>query len=154
MESFDDDGQKHLYRVEYYEPEDARSYNDWVWLELSEVSEYRSDYKYVKVRRATPDEEELYEEAYEDGYSVAMIMEMRSVENGVTFRVEIGDDGGLSAGHKMFRCSICDKHKDFDKEIAVANGYYLTRLIEDVLWHICYDCASLSAEIDEIELGN
>lgn len=148
-----DDNKKNLYKVDYYEPEDGRSYNDWVWLELHEVAEYRSEYKYVKVRRATEDEEELYEEAYEDGYSIAMVMEMRSVDNGVTFRVEIDGDGGLSAGHKMFKCAICDKHKDFDGGVAIVNGYYLTKLIEDVLWHVCYDCAALSAEIDEVDLG-
>lgn len=147
--NYEDDNQKHLYKVEYYEPEDQRSYIDWVWLELQEVSEYRSEYKYVKVRRATQDEEDLYEEAYEDGYSVAMIMEMRSVENGVTFRVEISDDGGLTAGHKMFKCAICDKHKDFDGGVAEVNGFYVTKLIDDVLWHVCYDCAAMSAEIED-----
>lgn len=152
MESSSDD-QKSLYRVEYYEPEDGRSYADWVWLEPKEVAEYRSEYKYVKARKATADESELYEEAYEDGYSVAMIMEMRSIDNGVTFRVELDDSGDLAAGHKMFKCAVCDKHKDFNA-VAVVNGYYLTILIDDVLWHVCYDCAALSAEIDEVNIGN
>jgi hypothetical protein len=148
---YEEGNQKHLYKVDYYEPEDECSYIDWVWLEFHEVAEYRSGYKYVKVRRATQDEENLYEEAYEDGYSIAMIMEMRSIDNGVTFRVELDEDGGLTAGHKMFKCAICDKHKDFDGGVATVNGFYITKLIDDVLWHVCYDCAALSAEINKVE---
>jgi hypothetical protein len=147
-----EDKQKNLYKVEYYEPEDQHLYTDWVWLEVSEVSEYRSGYKYVKVRRATSDEENLYEEAYEDGYSVAMIMEMRSVDNGITFRVEVAPDGDFTAGHKMFKCAICEKHKDFNNEIAIINSFYLTKIVNDVLWHVCSDCAELSAEIDGVTI--
>lgn len=149
-----EDNEKALYKVEYYEPEDGAFYSDWVWLQSNEVPEYRSSYEYVKVRIATADEHELYEEAYEDGYSIAMLMEMRSVDNGVTFRVEIDDDGGLSAGHKMFKCAICNEHKDFEKEVAHVNGYYLTQLVDDILWHICYDCITVNTEFDEIINGN
>lgn len=151
---FSDERQKSLYKVDYFEPEDDCTYSDWVWLEPYEVPEYRSEYSDVKFRLATADEAELYEEAYEDGYAVAMVLEMRSVDNGVTFRVEIDETGNLQAGHKMFRCAICDKHKDFDGEVAIVNGYYLTRLIDDVLWHVCYECAALSTEIDEVSIGN
>lgn len=147
-----EDGEKNLYKVDYYEPEDQRSYIDWVWLKPEEVTEYRSDYKYVKVRRATQDEEDLYEEAYEDGYSIAMIMEMRSIDNGVTFRVEVSDDGSFNAGRKMFKCAMCDKHKDFEK-VGTVNGFYITAMIDDILWHVCYDCAAMSAEIEDAISG-
>ena len=150
----EDDKQKHLYKVEYFEPEDNTTYTDWVWLYLEEVNEYRSGYKFVKVRRATEDEESLYEEAYEDGYSIAMIMEMRSVDNGVTFRVEIGADGDLDMGHKMFKCAVCNTHKDFNDNAAKNSGYYLTTLVEDVLWHLCTQCVELSSEIDSINIDD
>lgn len=144
----EDDGQKHLYKVEYFEPDDNATYVDWVWLYLKEVNEYRSGYKFVKVRRATEDEENLYEEAYEDGYGVAMIMEMRSVDNGVTFRVQLDSDGDFDMSHKMFKCALCEKHKDFDDNAAMAGAYYITQLVEDVLWHVCQDCVILGEQVD------
>lgn len=147
-----EEASKHLYRVEYFEPEDNANYTDWVWLQRSEVDSYRSEYKFVKVRRATPDEEELYEEAYEDGYSIAAIMEFESKDNGITFRVELDKNGELSEGKKMFKCASCGKHKDFNSDVAVASDFFLTTLVNDILWHVCYDCAMLVLEVDGITL--
>lgn len=153
MESSNDEV-KHLYKFNYYEVEDNQSYVDWVWLKQSEVAEYRSSYAQVEMRIATEDEENLYEEAYEDGYGVAMIMEMRSVDNGVTFRVEVTEDGEFDMGHKMFKCALCDKHKDFDEHAATAGAYYMTQLVDDVLWHVCEECVVLGEQVDGVGLDN
>jgi len=153
MESSEDEV-KHLYKFDYYEAEDDCTYVDWVWLKPSELSEYRSSYAQVKMRAATEDEENLYEEAYEDGYGIAMIMEMRSVDNGVTFRVELDKNGDFDMGHKMFRCALCEKHKDFDEQAATAGAYYLTQLVDDVLWHVCIECVVLGEQVDEAAIDN
>jgi hypothetical protein len=145
---------KHLYKFDYYEVDDNCTYVDWVWLEHSEVEDYKSSYAQVKMRVATQDEENLYEEAYEDGYGIAMIMEMRSIDNGVTFRVELSKDGDFDMGHKMFRCALCDKHKDFEEHAATAGAYYITQLVDDVLWHVCEECVVLGEQIDEINLDD
>jgi hypothetical protein len=146
---------KSLYRVEYFEPEDNASYVDWVWLMSDEVDSYRPEYKFVKVRRATKDEEDLYEEAYADGYGIAAIMEFESKDDGVTFRVELDKDKQDFSYTKMFKCSICGEHKDFETQVATANGFYLTELKgkdKDILWHVCYDCAMLQLEVDGIDI--
>jgi hypothetical protein len=141
---------KSLYRIEYYEPEDNDTYTEWVWLQVDEVHEYRSEYRYVKVRRATEDEQSLYEEAYEDGYSIAAILEFESKNDGITYRVELDESGDLAQGRKMFQCPVCKKHRDFETEVAMANDFYLTTLVGENLWHICYDCAMITMEVDGI----
>ena len=153
MESSNDEV-KHLYKFDYYEADDNCNYVDWVWLKHSEVEDYKSSYAQVKMRIATQDEENLYEEAYEDGYGIAMVMEMRSIDNGVTFRVELTEDGDFDMGHKMFRCALCDKHKDFEEHAATAGAYYITQLVDDVLWHVCEECVVLGEQIDEINLDD
>lgn len=154
MEKDSDETPKHLYKFDYYEPMDDARYTDWVWLQPAEVKDYRSTYVDVAVRQATEDEEALYEEAYEDGYAIAMIMEMRSVDNGVTFRVEVTKDGEFDMGHKMFKCALCDKHKDFDEHAATAGAYYMTQLVDDVLWHVCEECVVLGEQVDGVVLDN
>ena len=141
-----------LYRFEYYEPLDEFTYVDWVWLEPHEVSDYRSSSPGVKYRKATSEEEELYNEAYADGYGIAAVMEFETKYDGVTFRVEL--DRGLEdfTYTKMFQCSMCSKHKDFEEEAATVNGFFLTELKDkkDVLWHVCRECADLKLQIEGI----
>ena len=141
-----------LYRFSYYEPEDDCNYVDWVWLKSEEVLNYRPDSLSLEYRPATKDETELYEEAYADGYGVAAILEFESSYDGVTFRVEIDEDGELDMnGAKMFQCGICDKHKDFDDEVAMTAGLFLGEVKDDKLWHVCYSCAENAAMIQGIE---
>lgn len=131
-----------LYRFEYYEPDDNETYVDWIWLDARELNNYKSEYQTIKVRPATEDETDLYEEAYADGYGVAAMLEFQSQYDGVTFRVEVNKDGELDFdGKKMFECAICEKHKDFAEEVGVAGGLYLGEVKDDKLWHVCYDCA-------------
>jgi hypothetical protein len=144
---------RNLYRFQYYEPLDEATYVDWVWLEPHEVSDYRSSSSVVKVREATTEEEELYNEAYADGYGIAAVMEFESKHNGVTFRVELDESLEDFNYTKMFQCSSCLEHKDFDTQVATANGFYITELKEnDTLWHVCYDCAMLNIELGGIKL--
>jgi len=146
-----------LYRFEYYEPLDEFTYVDWVWLEPIEVSEYRSSAANVKYRKATAEEEELYNEAYADGYGIAALMEFQSNDNGITFRVQLNEDKQDFTHTKMFKCATCGEHRDFETEVAMVNGFYLTALKgedNDILWHVCYDCAMLELEVDWIDFDN
>lgn len=144
--------ERDLYRFEYFEPDDQITYVDWVWLKVSEINDYKSGYDICKLRAATPEETELYEEAYSDGYGVASLLEFESQYDGVTFRVEIGEDGELDMnGAKMFQCGICDKHKDFEDDVAMTAGLYLGEVKDDKLWHVCYDCAENAAMLKTIE---
>lgn len=142
-----------LYRFEYYEPDDNETYIDWVWLKDDELNEYKSNYTTFKLRPATKDEESLYNEAYADGYGVAAFMEFESKYDGITYRIELDENGSLDmSGKKMFECAVCQNHKDFEDEVAMANGFYLGTLKDEKLWHICYDCALLQDEIESIKI--
>ena len=152
MSAFEERDNRSLYRFEYYEPEDNESYVEWVWLKETELKNYRSSYKTIKVRPATYDETELYEEAYADGYGIAAMMEFESSYDGVTFRVEMGKDGELDMdGKKMFECAVCGKHKDFETEVGMTAGLYLGEVKDDKLWHVCYDCAENAVMLKAIE---
>lgn len=152
MESEDDN--KNLYRFEYYSEEDEATYVDWVWLKPDEVSEYKSDIASVSIRKASSEEEELYNEAYADGYGIAAVLEFSSQYDGITFRVNRGEDDTLDMLNttKMFECATCGNHKDFETEVATANDFYLGLIKDDKLWHVCFDCATLQMEIESIEV--
>lgn len=142
-----------LYRFEYFEPEDSATYVDWVWLGPLDLNNYKSGYDTVKVRPATEDEVDLYEEAYADGYGIAAVMEFESKYDGITFRISLDDKGELDfEGTKMFECAICDKHKDFETEVAMVKSMYLGLVKDDKLWHVCHDCVMLQVEVDDIEI--
>lgn len=150
-----EDDDRTLYRFEYYEPEDNESYVDWVWLKPDQLKDYKANYQTIKVRPATDDEVDLYEEAYADGYGVAAFMEFESKYDGVTFRVELDKNGELEFdSKKMFECAVCAQHKDFDEEVAMVNDLYLGVVKDDKLWHVCYDCGLLGTEIGSIEISS
>jgi hypothetical protein len=143
---------KRLYRFECYEPLDEETYINWVWLEPEEVSNFASSAGSVKYRVATSEEEELYDEAYADGYGIAAVMEFESKNDGITYRVELDESREDFSYTKMFQCSTCNKHKDFETEVATASGFYLTELKDEILWHVCYECAMLQLEVDGLEI--
>jgi hypothetical protein len=143
------DEDRSLYRFEYYEPDEDFTYVDWVWLKVEEINDYKSGLNDVKFRPATKDEAELYDEAYADGYGVAALMEFESQYDGITFRVELNENGELDMdGKKMFQCAVCDRHLDFDSEIATTRGMYLGAIKDNKLWHICHDCSQSNAEVE------
>jgi hypothetical protein len=148
----EDNDDRGLYRVQYLEVEDASTVVEWVWLSFEEIGAYRSDYNQVKIRQATEEESDLYEEAYSDGYGVAAMLEFEDRYDGVTFRVELNEAGELDfEGKKMFECAVCGKHKDFDEEVGMAGGLYLGEIKDDKLWHVCYGCAENAAMLKSIE---
>jgi hypothetical protein len=144
-----------LYRFEYLE--EGERYTNWVWLEPHEVSDYLANDQTiagVTVRKATAHEMELYDEAYNDGYDVAMVQEHQSAYNGLTFRLEVPEDGMDPTefkSHKMFECGICLKHKDFEDHVGMADGFFISVAIEDTLWHVCYDCTLEDGEYIEFK---
>ena len=141
-----------LYRFEHYESLDDEVYVDWVWLKPDEVVPYVAEEE-TSFRIATKDEENLYNEAYADGYGIAALIEYEAAYDGITFRVDI-DDGKLDfTSKKMFQCAVCNRHLDFEENVACAGGMYLGALRDDKLWHICYDCAQGNAEVEWIEQG-
>jgi hypothetical protein len=130
-----------MYRIEYYELLDGEVYVDWVWLKPEEIESYTSQYDHVKARVASDLEANLYNYAYEDGYSVAMAEETMSSHNGVTFRLnDISFETGDMNTTKMFQCAVCEEHKDFETEVASANGFFVSAEKNDVLWHVCSSC--------------
>ncbi len=142
-----------LYRFHYFEPVTGEFYVDWLWLKDEEVMPYASETPGT-FRQATEDEEDLYNEAYADGYSLAAMLEYESKYDGISFRIELDKDGKLDmTGKKMFQCAICDRILDFDDNVACASGMYLGAIRDEKLWHLCYDCAQGTAEVDWIEQG-
>lgn len=144
-----------LFRFEYLDEEVRRV--DWVWLTPTELHSYMDDQprtSAVIYRQASTEEEELYDEAYNDGYGVAMIQEALENDNGVTFRMNAFGEGIAKSFDttKMFKCAMCNKHKDFDTEVASTGGMYLTKLVNDILWHVCAECVSLQAQIEDIHI--
>lgn len=150
----ENDEDRRLYRFEYLEPEDQQTYVDWVWLKDEEIDDYRSGYATIKFRPATTDEENLYDEAYADGYGIAAMIEFEDRYDGITFRVEVGSDGELDMqGAKMFECGVCGTHKDFDTEVGMVAGLFLGEVKNDKLWHVCYGCAENAVMLKTIEDG-
>lgn len=146
---------KTLYRCERFEPEDNELYVEWLWLSIKEAEEHVADTNIESVRAATLEETNLYEEAYADGYGIAAMLEFQHTYDGVTFRVELGEDGELDFnGKKMFECAVCAQHKDFDEEVATVNDLFLGVLKDDKLWHVCYSCGLIGTEIGSIEISS
>lgn len=141
-----------LYKFEYLQ--DNERVVEWVWLKSAEADSYFDNHwsmiTGVSFRVATEDETDLYNEAYNDGYMLATIEENRKVDNGITFRLNSFTPDGMDTT-KMFECARCENHKEFDGEVAMANGLYLSEEKNDLLWHVCYDCVMIQSEIESIE---
>ena len=155
MDLSDNDVDRHLYRVEYYEPADGQNYIEWVWLAPDELTSYMSSYSMVKFRPATHAETDLYNEAYADGYSMAAAIEFKDNFDGVSYRLIPNEDGTIDGDlrtEKMFSCAMCEDFKDFETEVAMASGMYLGNVKDDKLWHLCYECAMAQMEIDDIAI--
>lgn len=142
-----------LYRMEYLD--EGTRIVDWLWLTDFELENYLEEKAQVAgliYRAATSEEEELYDEAYRDGYEVAAITVVNDTYDGVTFRVDSITEEAIETT-KVFQCAVCDKHDDFESGVATAAGMYLGVLKDDKLWHLCYDCAQGNAEVDWISHG-
>lgn len=143
-----------LYRFEYLS--DGFRSVDWVWInedELEKYLDYLSGNSGLIYRKASSDEEELYNEAYNDGYGVATIEEIQKVDNGISYKFNGLLEDGIDT-EKMFKCARCDRHKIFETEVAMTGGLYLTESREDILWHVCFDCVMLQSEVDSIDIDH
>lgn len=142
-----------LYKITYVD-EEVR-YSNWTWLSIEEardVANFPTLGELESFREATTEEAELYDDAYNDGYGIATIQEFQSCNNGVTFRINMEDTSGDSfTTTKMFECGICGEHKDFEGGVASANGLYLSVDLDDMLWHVCFNCAVEEVEKMEID---
>lgn len=139
-----------LYRMEVLEED--RTVVEWNWLTNYELESYIASRAWVDYRKATKEEEELYDEAYRDGYDVASLKSIEDTFDGITFRMD-GFETGEIKTTKMFQCAVCDQHKDFEDEVATAGAMYLGVVKDDKLWHLCYDCAIGNADVDWIKHG-
>lgn len=144
-----------LYRMEYLD--NGVRIVDWLWLTELELDSRLEDLAQVAgliYRAATSEEEELYDEAYRDGYEVAYISEIHDRYDGITFRVDKFDaENGDLQTTKMFECASCEKHRDFENEVGMSSGMYLAAIKNDKLWHLCYECAQGNAEINWLSDG-
>lgn len=143
-----------LYKCEYYDLDDEQFVTSWVWLKDHEVIPYIEKTASI-FRPATKDEEDLYYEAYSDGYSMAALKEHEARYDGITFSVEFDENGNLITmnGKKMFQCAVCDRTLNFEENVASAGGMYLGAIRNENLWHVCYDCAQGRAEVEWIDQG-
>jgi hypothetical protein len=136
-----------LYRFEYIDTFMGESTRmvDWSWVPEGELQDYIDSKSKISsglvTREASEEEAELYDEAYNDGYGIATIMEIQKNDNGISFAMlGINEDGNIITS-KKFRCGICDEMRDFETEVAVANDFYVSTSKDDVLWHVCFNCA-------------
>jgi len=128
---------------------------DWLWLTEYELENYLEDRAQAAgliYRAATSEEEELYDEAYRDGYEVAALTGVENAYDGITFRMDGIDEDGDIKTTKMFQCAECDRNLDFNEEVGTSGEMFLGVLKDDKLWHICYGCAMLQMEIQNIEV--
>lgn len=143
-----------LYKVTYVD--DNANYSNWTWMTIEEASDVANLPTLGEIesfREATTEETELYDDAYNDGYGIATIEEFQSCNNGVTFCLNFDNaTEGMFTTKKMFECGICGEDKDFESGVASANGLFLSVNVDDMLWHVCFNCAV--EEVEKMEMDN
>lgn len=137
-----------LYRFEYLSLGDRVV--DWVWLSgEDEAKEYLTaqlDVSGVVYREATEDEDELYDEAFNDGLGLGQAEARMESYNGVAYRLNsvnldaIDEDFKLDTT-KVFTCGECGESQlEFETKAVTTGKYYVAKEKDGVLWHICFDC--------------
>ena len=136
-----------LYRFEYIDTFMGESTRmvDWVWVPDAELQDYIDSKSKISsglvMREATEEESELYDEAYNDGYGMATLMEIQKNDNGISFLMLGMNEDSEIITSKKFQCGVCDEQRDFETEVAVANNFYVSVSKEEILWHVCFNCA-------------
>ncbi len=152
MEEREEGEELKLRRFEFLDDEHTQV--DWMWLtdkECIEHIEKRGEAGPLIYRDASAEEQELYDEAYNDGYMIATVTNNNDNYNGILFRMDgLGEDGNIVTT-KIFECAICGETKDFKEEVAMANGFYISVEKDDILWHVCYDCTTLEVQFNMSE---
>ena len=138
-----------LYRFEYLSLGDRAV--DWVWLTgEEEAKEYLTaelDVSGVVYRKATIDEEELYDEAFNDGLGLGQAEARMESYNGVAFQLNsfapssLDDEKFKLDTTKVFTCGECGESSlEFEVRAVTTGEYYVAKEKDGVLWHICFDC--------------
>jgi hypothetical protein len=138
-----------LYRFEYLTLGDRT--NDWVWLTgEEEAKDYltgEDDVSGVVYREATNDEEELYDEAFNDGQGIGKAEGRMESYNGVSYQLNAinldpdDENFGLQTT-KVFTCGDCNESLlEFELRATTTGDYYVAREKEGVLWYVCSSCA-------------
>ena len=137
-----------LYRFEYIQYGDRVV--DWVWLKNDEEAlDYMSGEAEVSgmiYRKASTDEMVLYDEAYEDGRGLGIAEARMEASNGVFYEFvsfDASSDEISMQTNKIFTCGECGAiGLNFEVKAAKTGEYYISVDKENVLWHVCTDCAS------------
>lgn len=124
---------------------------DWVWLtgeeEAKDYLTVDSGVSGVIHREATQDEEELYDEAFNDGLGLGQAEGRMENYNGVAYRLnsmkfdEDSDGLGIDTT-KVFKCGDCGEESlEHEIKAATTGEYYIAKERDGVLWYVCFDCA-------------
>jgi hypothetical protein len=138
-----------LFRFEYLSLGDRVV--DWVWLtgdeEAKEYLTGESHISGVMYREATEDEEELYDEAFDDGLGLGQAEARRENHNGVAYQLNSmnlnpNDESFGMDVTRIFTCGDCGESLlEFELRAATTGEYYIAKEIEGVLWYVCSECA-------------
>lgn len=138
-----------LFRFEYLSLGDRVV--DWVWLTgEEEAKDYLTGDSHISgvvYREATEDEEELYDEAFNDGLGLGQAEARMESYNGVVYQLNSlkfdDTDGELAIDStKVFTCGDCDESLlEFETRAVTTGEYYVAKEKEGVLWYVCSQCA-------------
>lgn len=131
-----------LYRFEYIE--ELCNSVDWLWLEPEEVKDFRAndpDVVLVSLRKATEEEEDLYNEAFADGYGLGSV-ETEFKKSNQVYYLFTGLKGDMELQtEKIFTCGECRVRSiNFEEKASMFGPYYITKEVDDILWYVCVDC--------------
>ena len=123
---------------------------DWVWLTgEEEAKDYLTAEPHVSGvihRAATQDEEELYDEAFNDGLGLGQAEARMESYNGVAYQLNSFGPRSLDESFKLdttkvFTCGECGESSlEFEMKAVTTGDYYVAKEKDGVLWHICFDC--------------
>lgn len=141
--NFREDKNLSLYKFEYLH--DGYATVDWIWLEPGDERDYLandSDVTGLTMRQATQEEEDLYNEAFADGYGLGSVETEFKRSNEVYFKF-LGMKGDLELEtEKVFTCGECKtRMMDFESKSAKFGPYFITKEVEGILWFLCIECA-------------
>jgi hypothetical protein len=138
-----------LFRFEYLSMGDRVV--DWVWLtgeeEAKDYLTVDSGVSGVVYRSATADEEELYDEAFNDGLGLGQAEARMESYNGVAYQLNsmnldvTNENFGIDTT-KVFTCGDCGESLlEFELKAVTTGEYYVAKEKDGVLWYVCSECA-------------
>lgn len=145
--SFREDKELSLYRFEYLS--DGYRTVDWVWLGEDEPKDFLANDDYVTgltYRKATTDETDLYNEAFNDGLGIGHAESRMESYNGVgqrlnSMKIDSTDDDFKLDTTKVFTCGECGESMlEFETKAVTTGQYYVAKEKNGVLWYVCFNC--------------